>query len=195
VDWTGGRWAAWAETLAAVGVASWLLARLLGPFRLEGNESPANSSRRARVGAWFTGWRIRPRATLGVRDWWPHGRMFLPAFVAAGLVYGGLWVLFGPGQTFRLGGALALLGAALLALVIVGHVQRPVETGPIRSVGSRFPLARPGYRVDDVNALFDRLPGMSRGDIEAVRFRSARVGYDESAVDRALDEAADASIK
>jgi hypothetical protein len=66
-----------------------------------------------------------------------------------------------PGQTFRLGGALALLAAAPLVLVIVGYVLRPVEAGPIRSVGSRFPLARPGYRVDDVNALFDRLPGMT----------------------------------
>lgn len=84
---------------------------------------------RVRFAAWFRGWPTRPREPFGWKDLIPNtGRFMMLPMPTAGLLYGGGWVLFGPHQTFRLGGFLALLGGLALAAVIVLYVRRPTTT-------------------------------------------------------------------
>jgi hypothetical protein len=51
--------------------------------------------------------------------------MFLRVYFDFFLLWGGGWVLFGEGWTFRLGGFLALLGGAVLTTLIVLYIRRP----------------------------------------------------------------------
>lgn len=113
--------------------------------------------------------------------------MFLPTLAGVALTYGGTWVLFGAGQTFRLGGALALAGGLLLDALIIGYVRRP-KWPP--SVGERFKTARPGYRADEVDSFFADIGGRSLQDVEGAKFRMASAGYDMDAVDDALADVA-----
>jgi hypothetical protein len=125
----------WAVVIVALLIRS--VADILGPFTLDDAERPADASRGQLVRAWCTGWLRRPRPPLSFGEWMPHaGRMFLPSLVFSGLVYGGAWVLFDSGQTFRLGGALALLTGTPLLLTIVGYVMRPVGEGMPAARGS-----------------------------------------------------------
>lgn len=179
----------WAVVMAVLVV--WEVAGILGPFELDDVERPAAATRGQLVRAWCAGWLRRPREPLSFSEWMPHsGRMFLPSLLTSGLVYGGAWVLFGSHQTFRLGGALALLAGIPLLLAIVGYVMRPVGELTRSPVGSRFPTARRGYKAAEVDRVFAELPSMSRDDIKGVRFHTAAAGYDVDAVDRALEQAA-----
>ncbi|OEU86681.1 hypothetical protein DB35_23740 [Streptomyces abyssalis] len=79
-----------------------------------------------RAKAWIRDWPRRPRRPLTAQDFLPHtGSLFLPTYLSFFLLYGGSWVLFGPNQTFRLGGFLALLGGAGLTTLIVLYIRRP----------------------------------------------------------------------
>jgi len=188
----------WQWFLAA-GMAAlvvWEIAGILGPFELDDAERPAAATRSQLVRAWCAGWLRRPREPLSFGEWMPHnGRMFLPSLLTGGLVYGGAWVLFGSHQTFRLGGALALLVGLPLLLAIVGYVMRPVGALTRSPVGSGFPTARRGYKVAEVDRVFAELPSMSRDDIDGVRFHTAAGGYDREAVDRALEQAAQSRLR
>lgn len=140
---------------------------------------------------------LLPRGAAGVLDaaragrcrsrtgYLTPARMFLLSILAVGLVYCGVWVVFGHGQTFRLGGPLALSAGVPLLVSIVGYVRRPVGVLPASPVGSTFPMAWPGYQAGEVDRVFAELGSMSLDDIEGVRFRKAAPGYDMEAVDRA----------
>jgi DivIVA domain-containing protein len=106
------------------------------------------------------------------------------------LVYIGPSVLFGKAETFRLGGALALLAGIPLLLIIVGYVLRPVGELRPTPIGHRFATVRRGYDAAEVDLAFDELATMSRDDVERLCFHTARPGYDMDAVDSALDAAA-----
>ena len=150
----------------------WQVVELLGPFELDDAERPVKATRAEVVRAWWSGWRRRPRERLSFRDWMPHaGRLFLPSFITLALLWAGPWVLFGSGETFRLGGVLALLGGIPMLLIIVGYVMRPVGELTPTPVGTRFPTARPGYNARQVDEAFERLDTLSRDDIERLRFR------------------------
>lgn len=168
------------------------LGRLLGPFELEGAHAP-DATRGDRLRTWFGGWLRRPRDPLTFSDWMPHaGEMFLPSLLTFGLLAGGAGVLARDGETFRLGGALAVLGGIVLACVIGGYVMRPVGEQPLPSLGGAFPTERGGYRADEVDAAFAALDSMTKADIKALQFHTARLGYSKAAVDAALDKAAEA---
>lgn len=166
------------------------VSEILGPFSLDDAERPIDASRRQRVRAWVRGWLHRPREQLSFGDWMPRGRLFLPSLLAVGLVYSGPGVLFGSGENFRLGGALALVAGIPLLVSIVGYVLRPVGQLTPAPVGSRFPTVRRGYDAASVDRALDELSTMSRDDVTRLRFRTTRPGYDMDAVDAALDEAA-----
>ena len=121
----------------------WQVSEIVGPFEL-GDDAPADASRAQRVRLWLAGWPRRPRPALSFKDWMPPGGvMFLPTLISAGLVYGGVWVLFGPGETFRLGGALALLGGVPLGSLVVGYVRRPVGVPPCDASATGSPPRGP----------------------------------------------------
>lgn len=81
-----------------------------------------------RFGNWLRTWPRRPRQPITWRHFIPKtGLLFEPCLSAAGLLYGGVWVLFGSRQTFRLGGALAWLGGIALTTVIILYVRRPTS--------------------------------------------------------------------
>ena len=92
---------------------------------------------RMRLAARFRGWPSRPREPFGWRDLIPNtGRFLMWPVVAAGLLYCGGWVLFGPHQTFRLGGFLALLGGIALSALIIVYARRPTTTPDRKVPGS-----------------------------------------------------------
>jgi DivIVA domain-containing protein len=185
----------WLLAAVAVVLVGWQVAALLGPFKVDEPDVPHDGSRTARVRVWVARWLRRPREPLSFGDWMPHsGRMFVPTLISLGLVWAGGWVLFGPDQTFRPGGALALLAGVPLVATIVGYVIRPVGPAPVPNVGERFPSARLGYRAEEVDRVFERLHLMTKRDINGVRFSTVRLGYDMAAVDRALDQAAEARL-
>jgi hypothetical protein len=81
-----------------------------------------------RFGNWLRTWPRRPRQPVTWRHFIPRtGLLFEPCLLAAGLMYGGVCVLFGSHQTFRLGGALALLGGIVLTTVIILYICRPTS--------------------------------------------------------------------
>lgn len=82
--------------------------------------------------AWLREWPHRPRPPLRARDFFPHaGRLFLPLYADLFLLHGGVRVLFGPAQSFRLGGLLALTGGTVLTALIILYIRRPT-TAPQR---------------------------------------------------------------
>ena len=181
----------WLLAVALLGLAVWQVSDMLGPFQLDDAERPADATRWHLVRAWIRGWPRRPREPLSFGDWMPHtGRMYLPALLTIGLIYAGPWVLFGSGETFRLGGALAVLAGIPLLLTIVGYVVRPVGELEPTPIGGRFPTVRRGYDAAAVDRAFADLATMSRDDIQRLRFRTTRPGYDMDAVDAALEDAA-----
>jgi DivIVA domain-containing protein len=185
----------WLLAAVAVVVVSWQVADLLGPFKLEEHGSPSDTPKAARVRGWIAGWLHRPREPLSFSEWMPpSGRMFLPTFIALGLVWAGGWVLFGPDEAFRLGGALALMAGLPLTATVVGYLMRPVGPAQVPSVGARFPSGRPGYRAEEVDEVFERLHVMTKSEINGIQFSTVRLGYDMDAVDRALDRAAEARL-
>jgi DivIVA domain-containing protein len=188
-------WWSWVLAVVMIGLVVLEVSDILGPFELDDAERPADATWWQLVRAWGRGWLRRPREPLSFGDWVPHsGRMFLPTLLAVGLVYSGPWVLFGSGETFRLGGALALVAGIPLLLSIVGYVARPVGELTPGPVGSRFPTVRRGYDAAEVDRAFAELSTMSRDDLKRLRFRTTRPGYDMDAVDGALDEAAQARL-
>lgn len=186
----------WFWAAVMLGLVTWQVSDILGPFQLDDTERPANARRWQLVRTWARGWLRRPREPLSFGDWMPHaGRMFLPTLLTLGLVYAGPPVVFGSGETFRLGGALALLAGVPLLLSIVGYVLRPVGELKPTPVGSRFPTVRRGYDSAEVDRAFDELGPMSSEDVRRLRFRTARPGYDMDAVDAALEEAAQSRLR
>jgi hypothetical protein len=103
----------------------------LDDFRESDTRTTAPDERIERLGgarAWLHWWMKCPRPPLQSVDWAPgRGFMFIPSFVGFALVAGGFSVLAGPGETFRLGGLLAML-VGIPILTFVGlYILRPVQ--------------------------------------------------------------------
>jgi DivIVA domain-containing protein len=131
-------------------------------------------------------WRRRPRAQLSARDWLPHtGFLFLPSLIGSALVYGGVSTLVRPHQNFRLGGLLALIAGLPVVTLTVLFVLRPSDPGD-----GRFELSSVGYNGAEVDAFFQASPPSTPAEIRAVRFSTARPGYDMEEVGTVLDRGA-----
>jgi DivIVA domain-containing protein len=137
-----------------------------------------------------------PRARLTLNDWEPRGWLGLVSILCLGLIYGGGWVLFGRHQTFRVGGALALVGGLALLAVIIQYLRRPVlpspspegvNASPADAVLPPFPRSAWGYTRAEVDAFFSDIWAKPRQQIEAVSFSVRFRGYCRQEVDRALD--------
>jgi hypothetical protein len=130
-------------TVLAVGVTAVVAANVaqilapLSPLRRSGRHSkldppPGSTDAPAEaldgVGGWVRWWMRCPRPAIRFGDWVPHhGFLFLPTLIGIGLSGGGLAVLVGPDQTFRLGGLLAVLGGIPLLTIVVLYVLRPAK--------------------------------------------------------------------
>ena len=141
----------WLVVVLGIGFLAITFAEIAGPFSIEEHERPAQPSRRETLRAWLRGWRQRPREPLTTREWFPHtGRLFIPAYLSPLLIFGGLRVLTHRGETFRLGGVLAVTGGLCLLALIVAYVRRPVrveEMETIQNSGapSTVPPPRPSH--------------------------------------------------
>jgi hypothetical protein len=129
-------WWQWSLTLGAVAVLVFEIAELLSPFRLDESERPGDAGRRRLVGAWFAGWRRRPRESWPLGHW--VGRV-LASFVVLKQIGKGASILLGSHATSLIGGPLALLVSVPLLLIIIGYAKRPVGelTSPTRSSASQ----------------------------------------------------------
>jgi DivIVA domain-containing protein len=139
-----------------------------------------------------------PRPPIEIDDWLPRGWLFIVSLVSVTLLVGGGIVVFAPHQDFRVGGALAMAAGAALLWLIIGFVRRPVrDVEPpaasevlVTLEDARLPpfhRAFRGYDQDQVDAFFKGIWSKTPGEIDAIRFRTTRRGYDLRAVDRALD--------
>jgi len=148
----------------------------------------------------FTAYRFTqtgPRPRLKWSDWDPKWGWLGPvALVTVGLVYGGGSALVTPHQSFRLGGALALVGGLALLALIVQYIRRPVlpesidDQDPATASDALLPpfqLTWHGYDRHDVDAFFAQIWTVNAEQIEAARFPVRMRGYIMRDVDRALD--------
>lgn len=182
----------WTDAMGAVAIAGFAslgIWHMVGPLGLRADHVKSTPPGiRARLAAW----RRRPRPPITAEDWKPYGGLlFLPAFIEVGLVYGGVFVLVGPGQTFRLGGLTALLGGVPVVALIVLYMRRPAtrrqkpDQGP--DAGS-IPVRSRGYSIPEVDEFLQNIADLERDDIDRATFSTARPGYDESVVDDLLDQ-------
>ncbi len=151
------------------------------------------------VFVWLIGHAVRqfavrgPRSRLSWGDWEPHGWLGTMSILCVGLIYCGGAVLFGAHQSFRWGGALALLGGLVLLAVIIGYVRRPAANPsvpePSTSDATLPPFHRTlrGYDRHQVDQFFAGIWSKPSDQIEQARFVTRFHGYQVEEVDQALD--------
>ena len=179
------------DRLVMGGFVVLLAFQLLGlftPYLLDGPGT--EGMRRNRPVSWFRGWTLRPRPRLRYVDWiHPERVLFAPVVLVALLVVGGVSAVRDGSATMRALGVLALLAAAGVVLLVVGYVRRPMADHVPTEPGTRFPTARTGYDIEEVDAAFLTLASLGPEEIAALRFRTRGGGYKKAAVDDVLEQA------
>jgi len=134
-----------------------------------------------------------PRKRLTWRDTDPRGWFALLVISCFALLWAGGLVLFTPGQTFRLGGALSLGAGVALLWTIVRYLRRPTDPVTIDSLrdarpGVMFSRTTWGYDRLEVDQFFESMSHATPDAIRSARFHTRRWGYRQAAVDAALDD-------